>query len=175
MGYEKRDTTTPKPPIRNREDQMLREQKQAEQTEAPPKPKYKSTEEKQKSKLKHESQNELFLSYFSRFLAVKAQLQDKYKDVAERIITMALESVDYSEEKAQKILEIVLQNDEKAEKVEEKQEIEEKAAVENDDAADGRDSQKVDEEKYVSISLDCHAVLSFDDLLAKNENPVMNN
>lgn len=38
-------------------------------------------------------------------------MKARYKNVAGRIITMALESVDYSEEKACKILEIVMQDD----------------------------------------------------------------
>lgn len=48
---------------------------------------------------------------------------------------MALESVDYSEEKACKILEIVMQDD-KNTKVETKQKIVEDACVDNDTAAD---------------------------------------
>lgn len=42
---------------------------------------------------------------------MKAHLQSQYKDIAERIISMALESVDFSEEKACKILDIVTQED----------------------------------------------------------------
>lgn len=38
-------------------------------------------------------------------------MKARYKNVAGRIITMALESVDYSEEKACRILEIVMQDD----------------------------------------------------------------
>lgn len=38
-------------------------------------------------------------------------MKARYKNVAGRIITMALESVDYSEEKACRILEIVIQED----------------------------------------------------------------
>lgn len=48
---------------------------------------------------------------------------------------MALESVDYSEDKACKILEIVMQDD-KNTKVESKQEIVEDACVDNETAAD---------------------------------------
>lgn len=52
--------------------------------------------------------------YFSLTInthSVKSNLKARYKNVAGRIITMALESVDYSEEKACKILEIVMQDD----------------------------------------------------------------
>lgn len=43
---------------------------------------------------------------------VKAKLQAQYKEsIPERVISMALESVDYSEEKALKILDIVIQED----------------------------------------------------------------
>lgn len=50
MGYEKRDTTTPKLPTRGREEQnqMEREKIEAENT-PPPLPRLKSNEEKQKS------------------------------------------------------------------------------------------------------------------------------
>lgn len=43
---------------------------------------------------------------------MKANLQLKYADIAERIISMALESVDYSEEKACQILNIVRKEEE---------------------------------------------------------------
>lgn len=42
---------------------------------------------------------------------MKTRLQTQYKDIAERIISMALESVDYSEDKACRILDIVTQED----------------------------------------------------------------
>jgi hypothetical protein len=42
---------------------------------------------------------------------VKARLQTQYKDIADKIILMALESVEYSEDKACKILDIVAQED----------------------------------------------------------------
>lgn len=67
--------------------------------------------------------------------SVKSQLQARYKDVAGRIITMALESVDYSEDRACKILEIVMQDD-KNTKVESTQEIVGEACVDNETAAD---------------------------------------
>lgn len=42
---------------------------------------------------------------------MKIRLQNQYKDIAEKIILMALESVEYSEDKACKILDIVTQED----------------------------------------------------------------
>lgn len=48
MGYEKRDTTAPKPTNRTREEQVLREKIERENT-PPPQPRLKSNEEKQKS------------------------------------------------------------------------------------------------------------------------------
>lgn len=75
----------------------------------------------------------LFLFFF--FCIVKNQLQERYKDVASRIIIMALESVDYSQEKACKILEIVMQDDKDTAKSEVKQEIKEDAVVENEASA----------------------------------------
>ncbi|XP_058836689.1 uncharacterized protein LOC131693131 isoform X2 [Topomyia yanbarensis] len=47
---------------------------------------------------------------------IKARLQAKYKDIAERIISMALESVDYSEDRAKQILNIVIQEDKEKKK-----------------------------------------------------------
>lgn len=48
MGYEKRDTTAPKKTNRDREEQVLKERIEAENT-PPPQPRSKSNEEKQKS------------------------------------------------------------------------------------------------------------------------------
>lgn len=45
--------------------------------------------------------------------AVKAQMQAQYAEIPGRIITMALESVDYSEDRACQILKIVQQDDAK--------------------------------------------------------------
>lgn len=42
---------------------------------------------------------------------MKARLQSQYKGIPEKIISMALESVDFSEEKALRILDIVVQED----------------------------------------------------------------
>lgn len=50
MGYEKRDTTTPKITNRDREEQVMKEREKAEFT-PPPLPKYKSNDEKAKSEL----------------------------------------------------------------------------------------------------------------------------
>ncbi|XP_055324152.1 uncharacterized protein LOC129578905 isoform X6 [Sitodiplosis mosellana] len=120
MGYEKRDTTAPKPTNRTREEQVLKERIERENT-PPLQPRLKSNEEKQK---------------------IKNQLKSRYKDVAGRIITMALDSVDYSEEKAIKILEIVMQDD-KVAKEEIKHEVNEDASVENDTAPPQSTSQSV--------------------------------
>lgn len=45
------------------------------------------------------------------FLLVKAQLREKYKDVAEQLITIALESVDFNENRASQILDIMVEED----------------------------------------------------------------
>lgn len=79
----------------------------------------------------------------NRFLvAVKNQLKARYKDVAGRIITMALDSVDYSEEKACKILEIVMQDD-KSVKNEIQQRIKEDASVENESGPQSRNQNEL--------------------------------
>lgn len=47
---------------------------------------------------------------------MKAKLESQYENsIPAKVIAMALESVDYSEEKALKILEIVLQDERKSE------------------------------------------------------------
>lgn len=52
---------------------------------------------------------------------MRARLQSQYKDtIPEKIVLMALESVDYSEEKALKILDIVIQEDKDSKKKSEK-------------------------------------------------------
>lgn len=93
--------------------------------------------------------------------AVKNQLKARYKDVAGRIITMALESVDYSEEKACKILEIVMQDD-KGAKLEIKQEVKEDAFVENETAPTSQPEHFPDvvdhEERYGNFCI--HFLLS---------------
>lgn len=43
---------------------------------------------------------------------MKIRLQEKFNDIAERIISMALESVNYSEDRATQILQIVHDEDE---------------------------------------------------------------
>lgn len=45
--------------------------------------------------------------------SVKARLQEKYPDIPERVITIALESVDFDEERAGHILNIMVQEEEK--------------------------------------------------------------
>lgn len=53
---------------------------------------------------------------------MKLRLQGQYKEsIPEKIIAMALESVDYSEEKALRILDIVLQEDKDSKKKSEKE------------------------------------------------------
>lgn len=109
MGYEKRDTTAPKLTNRNKEEQVMKDRKIAEST-PPPVPKIRSSDEKNKSKIL-----EMFLFRIScnqmEIFSVKIQLQAQYSDVAERIIVMALESVDYSVDRACQILQIVMQDD----------------------------------------------------------------
>lgn len=45
------------------------------------------------------------------FLSVKDKLQEQYKDVANHLITIALESVDFDENRANQILQIMVQED----------------------------------------------------------------
>ncbi|XP_046998565.1 BAG family molecular chaperone regulator 3 isoform X3 [Schistocerca americana] len=89
MGFEKRDTPPPRLTLRQKEDEQKATEPQAA-TPTPP-PRMKSIEEKQK---------------------MKGRLQEQYQSVPERVITIALDSVDYDEERAAHILQIMVQEDE---------------------------------------------------------------
>uniref|UniRef100_A0A1B0CMK1 WW domain-containing protein n=2 Tax=Lutzomyia longipalpis TaxID=7200 RepID=A0A1B0CMK1_LUTLO len=94
MGYEKKDTTIPKVSMRKKDEAKNEIMNRIDRATPPqPPPKVKTTDEKNKLKLR---------------------LQSQYKDIPEKIISMALESVDYSEDKALAILNIVTQEDDKA-------------------------------------------------------------
>uniref|UniRef100_A0A182LW38 WW domain-containing protein n=1 Tax=Anopheles culicifacies TaxID=139723 RepID=A0A182LW38_9DIPT len=92
MGYEKREQPVPQRNSASRKGTGTSQATEDDKKEEPktPTPKLKSPEEKKK---------------------IKSRLQAKYKDTPEKIILMALESVDYSEERAKKILNIVIQED----------------------------------------------------------------
>ncbi|XP_061499451.1 muscle M-line assembly protein unc-89 isoform X4 [Anopheles gambiae] len=92
MGYDKREQPVPQRSSASRKGTGTSQATEDDKKEElkTPTPKLKSPEEKKK---------------------IKARLQTKYKDTPEKIILMALESVDYSEERAKKILNIVIQED----------------------------------------------------------------
>lgn len=83
LGYEKRNPTAPKSQRRKEEEQVKHEQ----HTAPTPPPRMKSLEEKNK---------------------MKARLMEKYKSVPERVIILAMDSVDYDEERAIHILDIMV-------------------------------------------------------------------
>jgi len=60
----------------------------------------------------------VILKHALLILAVKARLQEKYPAIPERIITIALDSVDFDEERASQILNITVQEEEKTKAVE---------------------------------------------------------
>ncbi|XP_049546834.1 uncharacterized protein LOC125957867 isoform X4 [Anopheles darlingi] len=93
MGYDKREQPVPQRSSSRKgtgSSQPTEEELRKEQELKTPTPKLRSPEEKKK---------------------IKARLQAKYKDTPEKIILMALESVDYEEDRAKKILNIVIQED----------------------------------------------------------------
>ncbi|XP_050076189.1 uncharacterized protein LOC126563586 [Anopheles maculipalpis] len=92
MGYDKREQPIPQRNSASRKGTGTSQATEDDKKEElkTPTPKLKSPEEKKK---------------------IKSRLQTKYKDTPEKIILMALESVDYSEERAKKILNIVIQED----------------------------------------------------------------
>ncbi|XP_076668949.1 uncharacterized protein LOC143369201 isoform X4 [Andrena cerasifolii] len=83
LGYEKRNLTGPKSLARRKEE----EQAKNVQTAPTPPPRMKSLEEKNK---------------------MKGRLMEKYKTVPERVILLAMDSVDYDEERAIHILDIMV-------------------------------------------------------------------
>lgn len=107
MGYEKREITpAPRLSHRKKEDPSAKREPKMEPT-PPPKPK--TADEKKKCE-----KTSLFslVFKFKKIFLVKAKLESQFESsIPARVISMALESVDYSEEKALKILEIVLQED----------------------------------------------------------------
>ncbi|XP_050584838.1 uncharacterized protein LOC126919531 isoform X3 [Bombus affinis] len=82
LGYEKRNPTAPKS-LRKKEEEQVNN----EQTIPTPPPRMKSLEEKNK---------------------MKTRLMEKYKSVPERVIMLAMDSVDYDEERAIHILDIMV-------------------------------------------------------------------
>lgn len=82
LGYEKRNPTAPKS-LRKKEEEQINN----EQIVPTPPPRMKSIEEKNKMKIR---------------------LMEKYKSVPERVIMLAMDSVDYDEEKAIHILDIMV-------------------------------------------------------------------
>ncbi|XP_076298413.1 uncharacterized protein LOC143217734 isoform X3 [Lasioglossum baleicum] len=85
LGYEKRNPTAPRSLARKREEEQAARNKQ--QAAPTPPPRMKSLEEKNK---------------------MKARLMEKYKTVPERVIALAMDSVDYDEERAIHILDIMV-------------------------------------------------------------------
>ncbi|XP_032690498.1 uncharacterized protein LOC116853483 isoform X1 [Odontomachus brunneus] len=84
LGYEKRNPTLPAKALAKKKEQ---EQAQSEPAAPTPPPRMKSAEEKNK---------------------MKARLMEKYKTVPDRVVMLAMDSVDYDEERAIHILDIVV-------------------------------------------------------------------
>ncbi|XP_076244762.1 uncharacterized protein LOC143185548 isoform X2 [Calliopsis andreniformis] len=83
LGYEKRNPTAPRSLAKRKEEEQV---KNVQAAPTPP-PRMKSLEEKNK---------------------MKARLMEKYKSVPERVIMLAMDSVDYDEERAIHILDIMV-------------------------------------------------------------------
>ncbi|GFG38168.1 hypothetical protein Cfor_03779 [Coptotermes formosanus] len=92
MGFEKRDTPPPRLTLRKKEEEQQKLTQEHRAAMPTPPPRMKSAEEKQK---------------------MKARLQEKYPDIPERVIIIALESVDFDAERASQILNIMVQEEEK--------------------------------------------------------------
>ncbi|XP_011632469.1 uncharacterized protein LOC105424110 isoform X3 [Pogonomyrmex barbatus] len=84
LGYEKRNPTLPARALAKKKEE---ERVQDEQTAPTPPPRIKSLEEKNK---------------------LKTRLMEKYKNLPDRVVMLAMDSVDYDEERAMYILDIVM-------------------------------------------------------------------
>lgn len=116
MGFEKKEMT-PAPRLSHRKKEEHQPKKEVAEPTPPPKPK--TADEKKKCETC--AIVKAILNLTSRCFSVKLRLQSQYKEsIPEKIISMALESVDYSEEKALRILDIVLQEDKDSKKKSEK-------------------------------------------------------
>ncbi|XP_072376582.1 uncharacterized protein [Diabrotica undecimpunctata] len=93
MGFERKDTVKVAQQKLDAKKEQERKEQEQEVTVAVVQPRVKTSEEKQR---------------------VKASLQEKYKDVAEHLICIALESVNFDEERANQILQIMIQEDSKS-------------------------------------------------------------
>ncbi|CAG9826555.1 unnamed protein product [Diabrotica balteata] len=93
MGFERKDTVKVAQQKLDAKKEQERREEEQEVTVAVVQPRVKTSEEKQR---------------------VKVSLQEKYKDVAEHLICIALESVNFDEERANQILQIMIQEDSKS-------------------------------------------------------------
>ncbi|KAJ9583322.1 hypothetical protein L9F63_022339 [Diploptera punctata] len=93
MGFEKRDTPPPKLTLKKKEDEKQKATPESQTVIPTPPPRMKSLEEKQK---------------------MKSRLQENYPDIPERVVSIALDSVDFDEDRANQILNIMIQEEEKS-------------------------------------------------------------
>lgn len=117
-GYEKKDTTIPKMSMRKKDEaknEIKHQRDKENQLNAVPVPPKAITPEEREAckRMIDEYEEVVFLYCFC--LPVKEKLQSLFASIAERIILMALESVDYSEDKAIQILNIVVADTKKDE------------------------------------------------------------
>ncbi|KAK7872648.1 hypothetical protein R5R35_002645 [Gryllus longicercus] len=92
MGFEKRDTPPPRLTLRGKSEESNTSQPRPTAQPTPP-PRMKSVEEKQK---------------------MKVRLQERHKDVPERVVGIALDSVDYDEDRASQILQFMVQEEQRS-------------------------------------------------------------
>ncbi|PSN52977.1 hypothetical protein C0J52_01127 [Blattella germanica] len=92
MGFEKRDTPPPRLTLRRKEEEQQKAISETQPVMPTPPPRMKSLEEKQK---------------------MKSRLQEQYPDIPERVVSIALDSVDFDEERAKQILNIMIKEEEK--------------------------------------------------------------
>ncbi|CRL02963.1 CLUMA_CG015743, isoform A [Clunio marinus] len=139
MGYEKKEMT-PAPRLSHRKKEEYQPQKEVIQPTPPPKPK--TAEEKKK---------------------MKARMQAQYKDsIPEKIIAMALESVEYSEEKALKILDIVLQEDKDSKTKSEKEKKKSEGVEKNVSFKEPSSSKSIDLDQAAAIENDETMIINSD-------------
>lgn len=125
MGFEKRDTPPPRLTLKKKEEEEAKkaalEKEKAEMPKPTPPPRMKTLEEKGRStyfdQLNAGSQLKNIISDSVFLLPVKARLEGLYNEIPERLIQIAMESVEFDEEKARQIL-MLMVNEEKENKPE---------------------------------------------------------
>lgn len=124
MGYQKRDVVAANKAAQRKKE--VEQQEKEEKLLLTPKPvRIKSIEEKRK---------------------IRQKLQNQFENIPERVVLMALESVEYSEERAIQILNIVMQEDNPEPKTSSTEAIKQESEAENNESCSSSSVSKADKQ-----------------------------